>query len=86
MIVEIKNIGIWKETVLATSNYRLNIRLHKSSIGMRNSSEQIQTKDLSLQKSVQHNMMLCDSSVLATAACRRSDCQLVRIEGATWSA
>jgi hypothetical protein len=22
----------------------------------------------------------------ATAACRRSDCQLVRIEGATWSA
>jgi hypothetical protein len=23
---------------------------------------------------------------LATAACRRSDCQLLRIDGATWSA
>jgi hypothetical protein len=27
-----------------------------------------------------------NSTDRATAACRRSDCQLVRIEGATWSA
>jgi hypothetical protein len=65
MIVEIKNIKIWKETVLATCNYRLGIRLQKFSIGMRSSSEQIQTKDLYLQKSAQYTMMLCDSSVLA---------------------
>jgi hypothetical protein len=39
------------------------------------------------QKTKLHGLSpLANYTDRATAACRRNDCQLVRIEGATWSA
>jgi hypothetical protein len=68
------NEGLW---FLAMLLYRYCLTNREPWLSSRLSSIQTKTKT----KTKLHGL-----SPRATAACRRSDCQLVRIEGATWSA
>jgi hypothetical protein len=55
-------------------------------MGTRNLPVEVKRRGIYKKKKLHGQSPRANYTDRATAACQRSDCQLVRIEGATWSA